>query len=383
MNWLKERAAVTGIGETEYTKGSGKSILALQLEASLKAIEDAGLSPKEIDGVIPYATTNAVAEDFITNFGIEDLRYSATTPMGGASCVAALQSAAMAVATGVANHVLCPIGRNGYSGARVGSRISQLPQFKTVAEYEMPVGAIAPPQLYAPMARRHMELYGTKSEQLAQIAMTMRKHAMLNDNAIMKKPMTLEDHQNSRMISDPLRLFDCCLESDGGTAVVVSSAERAKDMKQPPIYIMGVAEGHPDSPSTITQRPELTRLGTAKAAPKAFDMAGVTHADIDVAEVYDCFTYIVLCQLEDLGFCEKGEGGSFVEGGRIELGGELPVNTHGGLLSQAHIIGMNHIVELVKQLRGQGGKAQVPDASIGLVTGYGDMGDGSVAIMRR
>ena len=383
MSWLKERAAVTGVGETEYTKGSGMSILALQLQASLSAIEDAGLSPKDIDGVIPYATTGTVAEDFITNFGIDDLRYSATTPMGGASCVASLQSAAMAVSTGVANHVLCVVGRNGYSGGRVGTRVSQLPQFKTVTEYEMPIGANAPAQYYAPMARRHMELYGTKSEQLAQIAMTMRKHAMMNDNALMNKPMTLEDHQNSRMIAEPLHLFDCCLESDGGTAVIVSSAERAKDMKQTPIYIMGVAEGHPDSPSTITQRPDMTRLGTAKAAPIAFEMAGVTHSDIDVAEVYDCFTYIVLCQLEDLGFCEKGEGGSFVEGGRIELGGELPVNTHGGLLSQAHIIGMNHIAELVKQLRGVAGKAQVPDAKIGLVTGYGDMGDGAVAIMRR
>lgn len=383
MNGLRERAAVTGIGETAYTRGSGKSVLALQLEASLRAIEDAGLSPKEIDGVIPYSTTGTVAEDFITNFGTEDLRYSAMTPMGGASCVAALQSAAMAVSAGVANHVLCVVGRNGYSGARIGSRVTQLPQFKTLAEYEMPVGAIAPAQLYAPMARRHMELYGTKSEQLARIAMTMRKHAILNDNALMKTPMTLEDHQNARMIADPLRLFDCCLESDGGTAVVVSGAERAKDMKQPPIYIMGIAEGHPDSPSTITQRPDMTRLGTAKAAPKAFQMAGVSHKDIDVAEIYDCFTYIVLCQIEDLGFCKKGEGGSFVEGGRIEVGGELPVNTHGGLLSQAHIIGMNHIAELVKQLRGQAGKAQVADARIGLVTGYGDMGDGAVAIMRR
>lgn len=383
MSWLKERAAVTGIGETKYSRGSGMSILALQIQASLRAIEDAGLSPKDINGVIPYATGGTIGEDFITSFGLADLRYSVVTPMGGASCVAALQSAAMAVATGVANHVLCVVGRNGYSGGRVTGRVQQLPQFKTVAEYEMPVGANAPAQLYAPMARRHMELYGTKSEQLAQIAIAMRKHALLNENAIMKTPLTLEDHQNSRMIADPLRLYDCSLESDGGAALVISSAERAGDMKQPPIHIMGVAEGHPDSPSTITQRPDMTRLGTAKAAPKAFEMAGVSHKDIAVAEIYDCFTYIVLCQLEDLGFCRKGEGGSFVEGGRIELGGELPINTHGGLLSQAHIVGMNHIIELVKQLRGQAGKAQVKDAEIGLVTGYGDMGDGSVAILRR
>jgi len=164
---------------------------------------------------------------------------------------------------------------------------------------------------------------------------------------------------------------------------VVSAADRAKDLGKPPVYVMGIAEGHPDSPSVITQRPDLTRLGIAKAAPKAFAMAGVSIGDIDVAEIYDCFTYIVMCQLEDIGFCKKGEGGPFVESGAIRLGGRLPINTHGGLLSQAHMVGMNHVVELVRQLRGEAGKAQVDGAEVGLVTGYGDMGDGSIAIMRR
>ena len=160
------------------------------------------------------------------------------------------------------------------------------------------------------MARRHMELFGTTSLQLGEIAVSTRHNAILNGNGMMTKPLTLEDHQASRMISDPLRLYDCSLESDGGAAIVVSGADRAKDLGKPPVYIMGVAEGHPDSPSVITQRPDITRLGIAKAAPKAFAMAGVSPADIDVAEIYDCFTYIVLCQLEDLGFCKKGEGGS-------------------------------------------------------------------------
>jgi acetyl-CoA acetyltransferase len=380
---LKEKGAVTGVGETAYTRASGRSVLALQLEASLKAIEDAGLAPKDIDGIIAYSPGLTVAEDFITNLGIEDLRFSAATPMGGASCVAAVQCAIAAISAGICRHVLIPIGRNGSSGARIGTRVQQMPQFRTIGEFEMPLGAIAPAQLYAPMARRHMELYGTTSRQLAEIAVNTRAHALLNGRGMMKKPLTVEEHQGSRMISDPLRLYDCSLESDGGCAIVVSGADRARDMRQRPVVVMGIAEGHPDSPSAITQRPDLTRLGLAKAAPKAFGMAGVSHDDIDVAEVYDCFTYIVLCQLEDIGFCKKGEGGPFVMGGTIARDGKLPLNTHGGLLSQAHMVGMNHVVELTRQLRGEAGAAQVADAEIGLVTGYGDMGDGSIAIMRR
>ena len=378
---LREKAAVTGIGETEYVRGSGKTPLAMQLEATLMACRDAGISPKDIDGIIPYAG-NVVAEDFITNLGISDLRFSATTPMGGASAVAAIQCAVAVVAAGICKHVLLPLGRDGWSGARIGSRVQQMPQFKLIGEFEMPLGAIAPAQLYAPMARRHMELFGTTSRQLGSIAVSTRQHAILHGNATMTKPIDIEDHQSSRMISDPLRLLDCSLESDGGAAVIISSAERARDMNKPPVYIMGVAEGHPDSPSAITQRPDLTRLGLAKAAPKAFGMAGVSPADIQVAEIYDCFTYIVMCQIEDLGFCKKGEGGAFVENGALGLGGRLPVNTHGGLLSQAHMAGLNHVVELARQLRGEGGKTQVPGAKLGLVTGYGDMGDGSLAIMR-
>jgi acetyl-CoA acetyltransferase len=380
---LKDKGAVTGIGETGYSLASGKSVLALQLEASLEAIDDAGLDPKDIDGIIPYASGVVVAEDFVTNLGLADLRFSATTPMGGASGVAAVQCAIAAIKAGICHHVLIPVARNGCSGPRIGMRTQHIPQFRTIGEFEMPVGAVAPAQLYAPMARRHMELYGTTSRHFAEIAVTTRNHAILHGNAMMTKPLTVEEHQSSRMIADPLRLFDCSLESDGGCALVVSASERAKDMRKPPVYILGIAEGHPDSPSAISQRSDLTRLGLAKAAPRAFEMAGVAHADIDVAEVYDCFTYIVLCQLEDLGFCKKGEGGPFVMNGTISLGGKLPLNTHGGLLSQAHMVGMNHIVELVRQLRGEAGKAQVAGAEIGLVTGYGDMGDGSVAIMRR
>jgi len=197
---LNGKAAVTGIGETAYSRGTEKSALALQLEASLKAIADAGLTPGDIDGLIPYSL-GPVAEDLMTNLGLAGVRFSAQTPMGGASSVAALQCAAAVIAAGVCRHVLISLGRRGYSDARVATRLAAMPQFRLIAEFENPVGAVAPAQLYAPMARRHMEIYGTTPEQFAEVAITMRKHAMLNDNAIMRKPMTVADHHASRMIS--------------------------------------------------------------------------------------------------------------------------------------------------------------------------------------
>ena len=381
---LKDQACVSGVGETVYMRGSSKSAFELQIEASLLAIADAGLSPRDIDGVIPIGIVSGIAEDFIDNFGITDLHYSAVIPHGGASPVMALQAAATVLATGVCRHVLITFGRNVSAGSnKAGARIHQMPQFHYVTEFEYPLGNIAPAQIYAPMARRHMELYGTTVEHFGAVAVACREHALLNDNAVMKKPITLDDHRNSRMIADPFRLLDCSLESDGGAAVVVSAADVAADLRHRRVFISGVAVGHPDSPASITQRPDMTSLGLAKAAPRAFAMAGVTPADIQVAEIYDCFTYAVIRQLEDMGFCKKGEGGPFVADGRLRLDGVLPTNTHGGLLSQAHVWGLNHIVELVRQLRGAGGRAQVKNAELGLVTGYGDLGDGALAIMRR
>lgn len=386
MNTLRDKAAIVGIGETRYSRNSGMTDLALLLQAAVIAIDDAGLTPKDIDGIIP-GFIGVSAEDLMSNLGSEDIKYTATIHIGGASAVASLQTASMAVATGLATNILCVTGWNGYSNLRVSAgelSNTQLPMIPLLASFEMPYGLSVPAQWYAPMARRHMYEYGTTSRQFGAVAVAMRKHAQLNDNALMRgKPITIEDHQNSRMIADPFRLLDCCLESDGAAAVVVTSADRARDMRHKPVYIMGVAEGHPYPPDQIVNRPLLTELGVKKAAPRAFAMAGVTPKDIDVAEIYDCFTFTVICQLEDIGFCHKGEGGSFVEGGRIELGGELPVNTHGGLLSQAHVLGMNHVVEAVKQLRGSAGRAQVNNAEVALVSGYGDLGDGSLAILRR
>lgn len=381
---LRDKACVTGIGETVYSKRAAKDVFGLQIEASLNAIADAGLTPKDIDGVIPIGVVSGIAEDFVDNFGIPDLHFSALIPHGGASPVIAIQCAALAVAGGVCRHVLIAFGRNvSAASAKAGARIHQMPQFHYYTEFELTSGMAAPAQIYAPMARRHMELYGTTSEHFGEVAIAMREHALRNDNAMMNKPITMADHHASRMIADPFRLFDCSLESDGGAAFIISAADCARDLKQRPVYISGVGAGHPDSPASITQRRDICALGLGKAAPRAFRMADVTPADIQLAEVYDCFTYAVIRQFEEMGFCARGEGGPFVADGKLRPGGALPTNTHGGLLSQAHVWGMNHVVELVRQLRGEAGRAQVANAELGLVTGYGDLGDGGIAIMRR
>ena len=386
---MKDQACIVGIGETAYTRDrdSTTGTLALQLQASVRAAEDAGLSTKQIDGVMPFPRL-ATAEELAVNLGMKDLRYAATLHMGGAAPVASLQSAAMAVTSGAADYVLIPAGWNSYSGRRaqetVVDDVSAMPGGAIARDYYVPYGLTAPAQWYSLIARRHMHEFGTTAEQLGAIAVAMRKHAQLNPQAVMRgRSMAIEDYLASPIIADPYRLFDCCLETDGAAAVVVTSKERADDLKQKPVYIMGVGEGHPYPADEITNREDYFLTGLTTAAPRAFAMAGVGPEDVDFAEIYDCFTFEVLQQLEEAGFCKRGEGGPFVEGGRIELGGKLPVNTHGGLLSEAHALGVNHIVEAVRQLRGEAGEHQVKDAEIGVVTGWGDFGDGSIAILRR
>jgi acetyl-CoA acetyltransferase len=386
---VTDRACIVGIGETAYVRkpGSGLSQLGLQLQAAARAIEDAGLANRQIDGLMPFPNLGT-AEELAANLGCENLRYAATVHMGGAAPVASLQAAGAAVTAGIAGHVLIPAGWNGYSGRRasqtVAMDVSSIPGGAIARDYYMPYGLTAPLQWYSLMAHRHMHEFGTKPEQLGAIAVAMRRHAQKNPNAVMNgRPMTLEDYFASPMLSAPYRLFDCCLETDGAAAVVVTTAKRARDLRKTPIYIMGAASGQPYPADEITNRKDIFRTGLTIAAPEAFAMAGIAPGDIDFAQIYDCFTFEVLQQIEEIGFCNRGEGGAFVEGGRIELGGALPVNTHGGLLSEAHVLGMNHVVEAVRQLRGDAGEHQVPDAEIGVVTGWGDFGDGSIAVLRR
>ena len=388
MGTLTDKAVIAGIGETEYVRGTDKSERQLILEAALAACRDAQIDPESIDGVV-MPGSRVTNEDFVQALGIPNLKYHAHVNIGGASAVAGVIDAAAAVAEGLATRVVVAGGWLSYSGVRLGSgdpKLSQAPrgpgaQIRMNLEY--PYGLVVPMQWYSLHANRWYCETNADPEGMAIVALTMREHAHKNPKAYMRnRPLTREEYWNSPYLVKPFHLFDICLETDGAAAVVVTRADdTAATQAHRTVYIAGGAEGHPDTPDDLTNRPDILNMGITKAGPRAFEMAGVTRDEIDFAEIYDCFTFIVIRQLEELGFAARGEGPEFVKNGRIALGGELPVNTHGGLLSQAHVLGMNHIVEATRQLRGEAGEAQVANAHIGLVTGYGDFGDGSAMIV--
>lgn len=373
---IKHAAAIVGIGDVELENGKvkgGKSVLHIQAEAAKAALEDAGFSLRDVDGLfvsglwglpgVGTFSSIAVAE----YLGIEP-RYTDSTNIGGSSPEAQLGHAAAAIRAGLCEVALIVYGSTQRSerSRNLGGRPPSL-----TAQYETPFGLPSPVGGYAMAARRHMHQFGTTSEQLAEVAVSTRKWARLNPQATMREPLTVDDVLGSLLICDPLHLLDCCLVTDGAGAVVVTSAKRARDCRKPPVWLLGQGESH--SHLSVQAMPDLTVTPAAKSGRTAFEMAGMTPKDIDVAELYDSFTITVLLTLEALGFCKPGEAGDFVSGGRTAPGGAFPMNTNGGGLSYAHpgMYGIFLLIEAVRQLRGEGGDRQVKDAKVALVNGTG------------
>jgi acetyl-CoA acetyltransferase len=403
------KAHIVGVGESEYARwGKIGDITehALACQAILRAVEDAGLSMDDVDGMASFAEDRNEAVFLAAELGLPALRFANMVwmPGGGGGC-AAIANAAMAVETGQAEVVvvyrsLCQgqffrfgtAGRDASAPAGPAAPTVQQANSLMLASlgFSMPYGLLMAAAAYALPTRRHMHLYGTTSEQLGMLAVTFREHASRNPRAVMGgRPMTLEDHQASPMIADPHRLFDCCLESDGACAVVVTSAARARDLAKQRVEILaseqGAPKGYAIGPFSNANIPDdlYATGGCEEMAGRLFGKAGVAPGDVDVAQIYDHFTGCVLMQLEDYGFCKRGEGGPFIESGALTVhGGSLPTNTHGGSLSEAYIHGLNHVVEGVRSLRGES-TSPVEDAELCLVTSGACVPSSAVLLARR
>jgi acetyl-CoA acetyltransferase len=382
---LRDKYAIVGIGCTRYSKGSGTTVLDLAVDACSKAIGDAGLARADVDGLVSYNFGDSVPGIAVaTSLGIPQAGYAVDFAGGGNAANLIVLSAAAAIEAGLAETVVCFRAMNGRSGFRLGG--GRELRAEGVTQFTAPFGWITYPQAMAMWCRRHMVRYGTTAAQLGSIAVGSRANATLNPRAMQREPITIEDYLASRPIVDPFRMLDICLETDGACAVVVTSAERARDLAQAPAYIMGGAYGggpqQGDDLFDCIRWPDHTRNYSHYIRDDLWRSAGIGPNDVDVAEIYDCFTYSVIMQLEGFGFCPEGEGGPFVAEGRIARDGTLPVNTHGGLLSEGYIHGFNHVYEAVEQLRGRAGARQVEGAEIALTTA-GAMTCGSAMILRR
>jgi acetyl-CoA acetyltransferase len=391
MGTLKDEAAIVGVGATPYyRRGESVPLTETQLacQAILAAVEDAGLTIADVDGFALYSAPIDPAE-IGAILGIPEIRFAATLTSGGGGSAGSLGLAAAAVATGQAECVVSLMtlqqAKRRLGGSATGSPGAGLAAMSSGGPYGSggvpPVvgfmanaGMASPGHSFSLLTKRHMHQYGTTREHLAHVAINQRELAIKRPSSLQTEPMTMDDYFNARMISDPLCLFDYTQESDGAVAVITTSAERARDLRHPPVYIMGSAHGGMGRWSsaifTWFQMPDeyFASSGHRPVARRMYEMAGVGPEDVDVALIYDHFSPMVLMQIEDYGFCPIGEGGPFVAEGNTRLGGKIPVNTHGGHLSEAYIIGMTHVREAVEQLRGDAIN-QVEGAEIALVTG--------------
>jgi acetyl-CoA acetyltransferase len=375
---MRGATAISGLGMTPMGR-IYKTTMELAADATRTALTDSGLKKEQIDGLLINAgitgnTGGGLTLGLQNYLGLKDLRLLNHMNAAGSTAAQMVQYASLAIAAGMANNVLCvfadaPLRDGSTAGAAYGGAARSPQRPRGMAGLYAAAGYFGANTPYALAARRHMAMYGTTQDQLGVIAVGQRAWATRSPIAQMRDPITMEDYHNSRWIIDPLHLLDCCLVSNGAVAVIVSSAEAAKDMRQPPVYVWGMGQGHPGDASRHGTEWE-TETGAKIAARTAYAMAGVGPEDVSVCELYDCYTYTVLVTLEDYGFCKKGEGGPFVEDGKLGPGGSLPTNTGGGELSGYYMWGMTPLSEAIIQGRGQGGDRQVKN-DIVLATGNG------------
>ncbi len=372
---LRDIAAIVGAGNSRLGKVPGVSSLDLLVEAMRNAINDAGISVKDIDGIVCRGPDELYSQHQLIGerLGI-NARFSTTLDNGGASQIMSIAMAVMAIRHGLASTVICGYGRDAWSRTHVTEeariRNETRPGSQRPKEFGPEYGYYSAAATHAFGATRHMHLYGTTKEHFGHIAINFREHALRNPEAMMKKPLTMEDYHAQRSIVRPFGLFDCSLRSDAAGALIVTSKARAKDLRQPPVLVKGF--GTYNNTRGWLMDDNMVVTAAKQSGETAYGMAGLGPKDIDTAQIYDCFTYMVLTQLEDYGFCKKGEGGDFVASGALRMGGVLPTNTSGGQLSEAHAEGVLQIVEGVRQLRHTyPTERQVKDAEIALISGHG------------
>lgn len=369
------QVAIVGVGESDHTKASGRTTREIALQAVERALADAGLEPTDVDGIMYVPGLRDQLDDvaFHEHFGTSHEMWASRRGGGMVWAATAPYEAARAIREGRATHVLntFAVAWATQRGEMVGGPGEAHAEERWKQNLELPFGWFPQPVYFATIANRHMHEFGTTVEQLGEVAVTSRAHANLNPGAVMHdRPLTLERYLASPTIADPFRKEDCCLISDGGGAYVMTSAERARDLRQPVVEVAGVGLGDSATGTHWAEQGAFTTTPQVFAAPGAFAMAGVSPTDVDVMTCYDPFTILTLMQVEDMGFCPKGEAGAFAAEGNLRRdGGSLPTNTHGGLLSHAYVLGIAHVVEVVRQLRGEAA-AQVPGAEIGVYGGY-------------